>query len=41
MAVSANQALAQLKIVLGSLRTFAEKVSQDPSAIGRGAFQSR
>jgi phospholipid/cholesterol/gamma-HCH transport system substrate-binding protein len=41
MAVSANQALVQLKIVLGSLRTFAEKVSQDPSAIGRGAFQSR
>jgi phospholipid/cholesterol/gamma-HCH transport system substrate-binding protein len=41
MAISANQALAQLKAVLGSLRTFADKVAQDPGAIGRGAFQAR
>ncbi len=41
MAISANQALAQLKSVLTSLRGFADKVSQDPSVIGRGAFQSR
>jgi phospholipid/cholesterol/gamma-HCH transport system substrate-binding protein len=41
MAISANQALAQFKAVLGPLRTFAEKVGQDPSAISRGAFQSR
>jgi phospholipid/cholesterol/gamma-HCH transport system substrate-binding protein len=41
MALSASQALAQLKTVLASLRTFAEKVSRDPGAISRGAFQSR
>jgi phospholipid/cholesterol/gamma-HCH transport system substrate-binding protein len=41
MAVSANQALVQLKTVLAALRGFADKVSQDPSAIGRGAFQGR
>jgi phospholipid/cholesterol/gamma-HCH transport system substrate-binding protein len=41
MALSATQALAQLKTVLGSLRGFADKVSRDPGAISRGAFQSR
>jgi phospholipid/cholesterol/gamma-HCH transport system substrate-binding protein len=41
MAISATQALAQLKTVLASLRTFADKVARDPSAIGRGALQSR
>jgi phospholipid/cholesterol/gamma-HCH transport system substrate-binding protein len=41
MALSATQALAQLKTVLTNLRGFAEKVSRDPGAIGRGAFQSR
>jgi phospholipid/cholesterol/gamma-HCH transport system substrate-binding protein len=41
MAVNANQALAQLKVVLASLRDFADKVARDPSAIGRGALQSR
>jgi phospholipid/cholesterol/gamma-HCH transport system substrate-binding protein len=38
MAISANQALAQLKTVLANLRGFAEKVSRDPGAIGRGAL---
>ena len=41
MAVSATQALVQLKAVLGSIRTFVEKVSRDPSTLTRGAFQSR
>jgi phospholipid/cholesterol/gamma-HCH transport system substrate-binding protein len=41
MAVAATQALAQLKTVLTSLRGFAEKVSRDPGAISRGAFQGR
>ncbi len=39
MALSANQALVQLKTVLASLRTFADKVSSDPASIGRGVFQ--
>jgi phospholipid/cholesterol/gamma-HCH transport system substrate-binding protein len=39
MAVSATQALAQFKTILASLRTFAEKVSADPSSVARGAFQ--
>jgi phospholipid/cholesterol/gamma-HCH transport system substrate-binding protein len=38
MAVSANQALQQLKGVLASLRAFADKVSRDPGSIGRGAL---
>ncbi len=38
MAQSANQAFLQLKVVLGTLRTFAEKVSNDPGVLGRGAF---
>jgi phospholipid/cholesterol/gamma-HCH transport system substrate-binding protein len=38
MAVSANQALQQLKLVLNSLRGFADKVSRDPGAISRGAL---
>lgn len=38
-ALSANQALNQLKIVLGSFRSFAERISRDPSAISRGALQ--
>ena len=41
MAINATQALAQLKIVLGNVRTFVDKVSRDPSSITRGAFQSR
>jgi phospholipid/cholesterol/gamma-HCH transport system substrate-binding protein len=41
VAVSANQTLAQLRAVLADLRVFAEKVARDPSAIGRGALQSR
>jgi phospholipid/cholesterol/gamma-HCH transport system substrate-binding protein len=36
MATNASQALAQLKIVLTSFRAFAERVSRDPAAIGRG-----
>ena len=32
MAVSANQALGQLKAVLTSFRAFAERVSRDPAA---------
>ena len=41
MAISATQALAQLKAVLANVRAFVDKVSRDPSAITRGAFQSR
>jgi len=41
MAIAATQALAELRTVLTSLRGFAEKVSRDPGAIGRGAFQGR
>jgi len=41
MAIAATHALAELKSVLTSLRGFAEKVSRDPGAIGRGAFQGR
>ncbi len=36
MALSASQALSQLKTVLSSFRAFAERVSRDPSAISRG-----
>jgi phospholipid/cholesterol/gamma-HCH transport system substrate-binding protein len=36
MALSASQALNQLKTVLSSFRAFAERVSRDPSAISRG-----
>jgi phospholipid/cholesterol/gamma-HCH transport system substrate-binding protein len=38
-ALSANQALNQLKIVLNSFRSFAERVSRDPAVISRGALQ--
>jgi phospholipid/cholesterol/gamma-HCH transport system substrate-binding protein len=41
MAMSATQALAQLRTVLNDVRTFIDKVSRDPSLITRGAFQSR
>jgi phospholipid/cholesterol/gamma-HCH transport system substrate-binding protein len=39
MALSASQALVQLKTVLAAMRTFAEKVSSDPAAMMRGAMQ--
>lgn len=39
MALSANQALGQLKVVLASFRAFAERVSRDPSALSRGMLQ--
>jgi phospholipid/cholesterol/gamma-HCH transport system substrate-binding protein len=39
MALSANQALLQLKTVLATMRTFADKVSSDPPSLMRGAFQ--
>ena len=39
MALSAKQALLQLKSVLASLRTFADKVSSDPGSLTRGALQ--
>jgi phospholipid/cholesterol/gamma-HCH transport system substrate-binding protein len=39
MALAATQALNQLKLALGAFRTFAEKVSRDPAALSRGAFQ--
>lgn len=39
MALSANQALANLRTVLSSLRVFAEKVAADPSVLTRGAFR--
>jgi phospholipid/cholesterol/gamma-HCH transport system substrate-binding protein len=38
VAVSANQTLNQLKLVLASFRSFAEKVSSDPGAISRGVL---
>ncbi len=38
MAVSAREALGQLKAVLTNLRGFAEKVSRDPGLISRGAL---
>jgi phospholipid/cholesterol/gamma-HCH transport system substrate-binding protein len=38
MAVSANQAFLQLRAVLSTLRTFADKVASDPSSMTRGAF---
>ncbi len=38
MAISANQALNQLKAVLTSLRGFADKVSREPGLITRGAL---
>ena len=41
MAISATQALAQLKTVLTALSEFAERVARDPSLIGRGALQGR
>ncbi len=41
MALSANRTLAELRTVLASLKVFADKVARDPSAIGRGALQSR
>jgi phospholipid/cholesterol/gamma-HCH transport system substrate-binding protein len=40
-ALSASQTLAQMRVVLAELRVFAEKVARDPSAISRGALQSR
>ncbi len=38
MALSANQAFLQLRTVLATLRTFADKVASDPSSMTRGAF---
>jgi phospholipid/cholesterol/gamma-HCH transport system substrate-binding protein len=39
MALSANQALLQLKTVLAAMRTFAERVSSDPASMTRGVLQ--
>ncbi len=39
MAISATQAIAQLRTVLNALRVFAEKVSNDPSSLARGALR--
>jgi phospholipid/cholesterol/gamma-HCH transport system substrate-binding protein len=39
LALSASQALGQLKVVLTSFRSFAERVSRDPAAISRGMLQ--
>ncbi len=38
MALSANQALALLKGVLKNLQNFSERISRDPGALSRGAF---
>jgi phospholipid/cholesterol/gamma-HCH transport system substrate-binding protein len=38
MAMSADQAFRQLRTVLGTLRQFADKVSNDPAAMMRGAI---
>jgi phospholipid/cholesterol/gamma-HCH transport system substrate-binding protein len=40
-AVAATQTLLQLRTVLTAVRAFVDKVSRDPSAITRGALQSR
>jgi phospholipid/cholesterol/gamma-HCH transport system substrate-binding protein len=40
MAVSAKEALVQLKTVLTSLRQFAEKVSTDPGSLTRGMIRN-
>jgi phospholipid/cholesterol/gamma-HCH transport system substrate-binding protein len=39
MAISASQALSQLKTILTSFRSFAERVSRDPAALSRGILQ--
>jgi phospholipid/cholesterol/gamma-HCH transport system substrate-binding protein len=39
MALSATQAIAQLRTVLNALRVFAEKISNDPSSLARGALR--
>jgi phospholipid/cholesterol/gamma-HCH transport system substrate-binding protein len=39
MAIAAAQAFNQLRQVLGTVRIFADKVSRDPGALSRGAFQ--
>lgn len=39
VAVNANAVLNQLKSVVSSFRNFAERVSRDPAALSRGAFQ--
>jgi phospholipid/cholesterol/gamma-HCH transport system substrate-binding protein len=39
MALNASQALNQFKVVLASLRAFAERVSRDPSSLSRGILQ--
>jgi phospholipid/cholesterol/gamma-HCH transport system substrate-binding protein len=38
MAMTANQAFLQLRTVLATLRTFADKVASDPASMTRGAF---
>jgi phospholipid/cholesterol/gamma-HCH transport system substrate-binding protein len=39
MALSATQAIAQLRIVLNALRVFAEKIANEPSSLARGALR--
>jgi phospholipid/cholesterol/gamma-HCH transport system substrate-binding protein len=39
MALSASQALGQIKVVLASFREFAERVSRDPASMSRGMLQ--
>ncbi len=39
VAVQANQAMQQLRVVLDEFRTFAEKVVRDPAALARGVLQ--
>jgi phospholipid/cholesterol/gamma-HCH transport system substrate-binding protein len=39
MAVSASQALSQVKTILTSFRTFADRVSRDPAVLSRGMLQ--
>lgn len=39
MALSASQALGQIKVVLASFREFAERISRDPASISRGMLQ--
>jgi phospholipid/cholesterol/gamma-HCH transport system substrate-binding protein len=39
VAVAANQLISQLRSVLGTLRVFADRISQDPSVLSKGALR--
>ena len=39
MALSANEAVGAFRPIINSFRSFAERVSRDPSLLTRGALQ--